>query len=672
MTKPESSVYPREREENFVQQALIALCVILLLSTSLPSTSAAAHSVDFKSPGASMHFTAGQPIIVFADLFDSNDEHGMIVCPTGQTINDLHGVAGPATCLGGGTPTGWPQFQVLVDGVLQTDGVTHGTTVPGTTDFDNNMNPDPINFHRFSVSGLAVGTHQMTIRGLFAPPPASNGATLDSAPITIVVEPLPIGRTTLSLGADISGAINWTNLIVIGNGHTVTANGAVVIANTLVTGLGSASSTGISGTVASLDIEGSVFEATAALDLTTTGNATINNNEFRANNLITFEASNPDASPIITLRGNSAPMKFFQGNRAGAGRVVFAATDNWLIGGDTDDKSNILIGPRSTLYLVDGTSAVTVRGNYDHHKYRGGWSQGFNLSFSCEFCSGSTGSGILVEHNLFRGGSWPVQDLSGEFRYNLVYGYGHTWLRSAVSGAVIHHNLFAPEAGGGDLNQGMWFYGGETGIQIYNNTFDGGGPLVGDFAGPTVQVSNTSQVASLRNNLITFSRNQDNGSAASPRVVGDTGTLTSADYNAFYSPDNSNHDNYSVSGMSEGSTPGFAAHDVSGSGTGAIGVVDGQLAAMPFAGQRIDPYESVVDEGAVWQRTQKLSTILAAFRVRYTPAAGSPVINAGDPQDNDGQGRRTDIGVIDLNGHDVDKFGKFGPLADLIFRNGFE
>jgi hypothetical protein len=165
---------------------------------------------------------------------------------------------------------------------------------------------------------------------------------------------------------------------------------------------------------------------------------------------------------------------------------------------------------------------------------------------------------------------------------------------------------------------------------------------------------------------MTFSRNYENGSAGEPRVVGDAGTLVSADYNAFYSPDNDNHDNYSITGLSE---PAIGAHDASGSGTG---VVNGQLAATPFAGQRIDPYESVVDEGAVWQRTQKLSTILAAFRVRYTPAANNPVINAGDPQDNDGQGRRTDIGAIDLNGHDADKFGTFGPLPDLIFRDGFQ
>jgi len=185
-----------------------------------------------------------------------------------------------------------------------------------------------------------------------------------------------------------------------------------------------------------------------------------------------------------------------------------------------------------------------------------------------------------------------------------------------------------------------------------------------------VQINGASRVSSLRNNLITFSRNQDNGNPGSPRIVGDAGTVISADYNAFYSPDNDTHDNYAISGMSEGSTPGFAMHDVSGNGV--LGSKDGQLAVMPFAGQRIYPYETVVDEGAVWQRTQKLSTILAVFRTRYTPAAGSPLNDRGDSQDNDAHGRRADIGAIDANGHDQDQFGKFGPFADRIFHSNFE
>ena len=420
--------------------------LIALIGTAVCS-SAAAHFVDFKSPGAGMHFSVGQSVIVFADLFDDFNIHGVIVCPGNQTVLDNNGVPGPAVCSGGGTPTGWPRLQVLVDGALQTDSVTHATTVPGSTNLDSNMNPDPINFNRFVISGLSAGPHQIKVRGLFAPPPDSDGATLDGPPITIVIDALPAGKTTVSLGADVSGSVNWNNLIIVGNGHVVRPNGSVTITNSLVTGLGTPTSDGITGTATSLDIDGSVFEATGALSLAVTGGATFNNNEFRANNLLTFDASDPDAAPIITLSGKTSPTKLFQGNRVGAGRLIFDNTSHWLIGGDGDQQSNILIGPRATINLTGGTSNVTVRGNYDHHNYRGGWSQGFNLVLS------QAGSGILVEHNLFRGSSWPIQDVTGEFRYNLIYGFGHTWLRSGADGALIHHNVFAPEEGGGEVDQ---------------------------------------------------------------------------------------------------------------------------------------------------------------------------------------------------------------------------
>jgi hypothetical protein len=70
-----------------------------------------------------------------------------------------------------------------------------------------------------------------------------------------------------------------------------------------------------------------------------------------------------------------------------------------------------------------------------------------------------------------------------------------------------------------------------------------------------------------------------------------------------------------------------------------------------------------VDEAAVWNRQLLLPAVLAGFRERYQPAAGSPVIDAGDVADNDSQGRRTDIGAIDLAGHDQDRFGLFGPTV---------
>src|SRR5689334_18876178 len=177
--------------------------VLALLVATWPFA-ADAHFADFKSPGPGMHFSLGQPVVVFGDLFDANNIHGVIVCPAGQTLLDNNGVEGPAHCSAGGTPVGWPQLQVFVDGVLQVDAVTHASTVAGTTDLDSNMNPDPINFNRFTLTGLSVGSHQLKLRGLFAPPPDSDGAVLDSPAIGIVIDPLPSGRSTLALSADVT------------------------------------------------------------------------------------------------------------------------------------------------------------------------------------------------------------------------------------------------------------------------------------------------------------------------------------------------------------------------------------------------------------------------------------------------------------------------------------
>jgi hypothetical protein len=58
------------------------------------SSSALAHFADFKSPGPGMHFSVGEPVIVFADLFDDFNNHGVIVCPGSQTVLDNNGVPG--------------------------------------------------------------------------------------------------------------------------------------------------------------------------------------------------------------------------------------------------------------------------------------------------------------------------------------------------------------------------------------------------------------------------------------------------------------------------------------------------------------------------------------------------------------------------------------------------
>jgi MYXO-CTERM domain-containing protein len=196
-------------------------------------------------------------------------------------------------------------------------------------------------------------------------------------------------------------------------------------------------------------------------------------------------------------------------------------------------------------------------------------------------------------------------------------------------------------------------------------TFDGGGTTA-SFAGPFLAMTGGSQVRSFRNNLITFASNMLNSNPGVTAIQGGASSYLYADYNSFYSPDNSNKTNYDFSPA--------GAHDVSG--TGALGVANGQLSATPFAGARVTAddtkniertIEGVIDESAVWQGMQGISRVLAIFRERYTPKAGSPVIDRGDPQDNDSQGRKADIGAIDSNGHDQDKLGKFGtPPSETV------
>src|SRR5690242_19626453 len=106
-------------ERNHLFRILAALAVL-----GSPSA-AAAHAVDFKSPNPGMHFTQGQPLVIFADIFDDREGKGFIICPNGETISNTSpppSYSDPprtATCSGGGTPTGWPQFQVFIDTVEQ-------------------------------------------------------------------------------------------------------------------------------------------------------------------------------------------------------------------------------------------------------------------------------------------------------------------------------------------------------------------------------------------------------------------------------------------------------------------------------------------------------------------------------------------------------------------------
>jgi hypothetical protein len=603
---------------------------------ALAALSLAAEEVHFKSPGPGMRFTAGLPVVVWADVLPRDEQAGfpIVECYWNEVL------AATATNVVGA----YNYFPLTVPPALVTPGV-----------------------------------HVLKLRAFFR-----SGAVRETA-MSVRVDPWPANMTApcttpgqqfclVELTADATVPnLDWTNVAVRGNGHRLTVSGSLTIRDSLVTGLGSLSGladpytavmvNGITGTLTgNVDVRGSTFESTGALALTLDGSGTVSirDNEFRANNFIRFVPNDPEASPVLRLAGNNATRKLFQGNRVASGRLVFSGMTHWLIGADVDQNAadgNVLMGPRCTINVTDASNVV-VRGNYSHHNYRGEWSQGFNLVLT------NSAADLLTEHNLIRGGSWPVEGLAGEYRYNLQVGYGHEWIRMLHSNARVHHNVFVPEGGGG-LGAGLWAYlpwfvPEATGIQIYNNTMDGGA-LTGDFAGAFVELSNPLiTVSSLRNNLFTYARNIGNGSAGSPLVMATDNSLLYADYNAFYSPNSTQAENYDavVPGHSEGE-PGYAGHDVSG--TGAVGVVNGRLAAHPFAGVRDYPYS--IDEAAVWNRELKLPQILAAFRWRYRPRAGSPVIDAGDVADDDTLGRRTDIGAIDRDGHDLDRFGRYGSLV---------
>jgi hypothetical protein len=181
-------------------------------------------------------------------------------------------------------------------------------------------------------------------------------------------------------------------------------------------------------------------------------------------------------------------------------------------------------------------------------------------------------------------------------------------------------------------------YDGESGLNIYNNTFDVGGSIAG-YDAAVFSIGTGSLFQSIRNNLFTAFNNvsstfghafvsSPDGTTTVPRVV-------TADYNGWFNPTATSSVRY-LSGI-VANTPGV--HDV--------------LADPKLAGQREVPYR--IAEGCVWLGGCTVGQVLAHYRDLYRPATGSPLINAGDPADGNG----TAIGAIGPDGtHPLDKFGR--------------
>jgi hypothetical protein len=472
------------------------------------------------------------------------------------------------------------------------------------------------------ADGLAAGTHLVWARAIYVDP----DLVLDSAPFVVTIDEPPAYAQTVELDADVvlSGNQGYAltgsaggRIRLNGNGFRVRsaagASGALTLKFVDVFDLGSRSDTSEPAvdvaTTGKVTIEDSAFDTSNTVRVTVDGSAqaSIRGNLFRSNMRMPIgqlpdSFNEPASYPVLHFSGSSSADKVFAGNNVGAGWVAFENTQGWLVGGDGDEDSNVLIGPRVGIHVLN-SSDVIVRRNYSHHVYYGGWSQGndFELFDSPD---------ITVEHNVIYGSSWPVRGAGCDFRYNLVLDAGHEWLWPA-SNASIHHNLFV---GGQNDVAGVLVLYDPPDVNIFNNTFDGL-----NFGGAVTALSMDSGDVSLRSNAFLNFPN-------SPTVTMSGGTL-SADYNLFTLP----------GVYSDGRNP---PHDVR--------VSDPELT---------DPPSNVfdLDEPSIWTRNTTAASVLVIYRGRYTPKGQSPLVDAGDPA----QGAGNDIGAVGAGQANAnDKFGQ--------------
>lgn len=407
---------------------------------------------------------------------------------------------------------------------------------------------------------------------------------------------------------------------------------------------------------AAVRIEHCTFDESAGVRVSNAGESTtaFRHNTILANPLVPISKDLGDSRECFLAVGNSKAPKFFQGNRIFQSHVAFESP-NWLVGGDADADSNLLIGMRVKI-TARGDSSI-IRGNYLHVLMpRNGrfpyWSQ----------VSTVDPGGNLLEHNVVRDGEWIVQFTDGEVRYNVICDINdHNLMRNGSTGKV-HHNIFhvgKPDHPPGSMSACIYIvYAAKEpgdGMEIYNNTFDG----CGVFEPPGVEVCEGGYVKSLRNNVFCNLRLTKYFSLP-PAVVRpswqektakDVGRLGYADYNAFFNPDAKNPVHYTlgVAGKTVRKDAGFGLHDLP-----AGGAVDAE-ADPRFKGALFTQFP-FKDEDIIAARVT-VSQMLAKFRDAYTPAEGSPLTDAGDPADGEG----TDVGAVGTGkAAEGDRFGRWG------------
>jgi len=497
----------------------------------------------------------------------------------------------------------------------------------------------------------------------------------------------------ITLGADlvlegtdsfVAGGPGGARCRIDGQGHGIATmmdwKGTISINGCDIVNLGTVMQPAIdvhSATVPMFDVEGSTFDLSGKISIIASGDLPIvfRGNTLTATSVVNVEKDSVDHSdPAFDLEGAGKVAKVFQGNKVLRSWVRMINTDNWLIGGDTPADGNLLVGTRGGLELRG--EDITVRGNYlGANGELDGWNQVAVLNAT------SDNATIVIEHNIIRGGNWLIRSLEGsELRYNILGDPGViAWAQTgSATHTKVHHNVMVRN------NKLMQNYQYVTGIQviipprgdppdleIYNNTMDGSGSCYDPMA-RAVSVDDQSILHSLRSNAIFNMPTQvpgpngvDNTAMIGPGqdmmfkavLKGDPGpaAMEYADYNLFFNPMAKAIDNYgiSVAGFTERISAGFARNDAQAGGA-KDQQVDPQLTGpLP----KVFPFP----EDDIIAGKYNVCQILAFYRGLYTPAPGSPLIDAGDPADGAGN----DIGAVGAGApHPADLFGTLCSPAD--------
>ena len=465
--------------------------------------------------------------------------------------------------------------------------------------------------------------------------------------------------------------------VIDGRGHSIRSvepwNGHVWLHDCRLIGLGSEENPSIDLTMdagAWTTIERCTFDGSGRVHLNNAADSTslFSENTLLDNALLAEPPLRDDANPIFLAEGwDGTGRKVFRGNKVFKGFVLFGKAAHWLIGGDTEADSNILVGRRAGINLWG--SDFTVRGNYVHDVFVSSPDQPLGNQESALAVAYET-TDVLVEHNLLRKGHWVVRGMVGEFRYNAVLDPGSSgWLQQPFENTKVHHNLFLTYAYPGEeqgmtpdstqIEDGLSLVNfRKTGIEVYANTFDGGGPGR-NFVGPAVSVDSTCFLDSLRSNVfMRFPFEVPDGSQAAVRPpYGDGITPLSerlgyTDYNLFYAPDAKPPRNYAlgVAGLQMRTDAGFGLHDAQPMGP-LDEQVDPQFQKTPPLDLPYDERDVVSGKLSVWQ-------VLSTLRELYTPGPQSPLVDAGDPADGVG----ADIGAIGVGVANADdRFGGLKP-----------